>query len=61
MGIDAFRHVGCPEAKLIDKFGVGDKPEITSRRSISVIYERISMRFDVPSSVSRHLTEYDVM
>jgi hypothetical protein len=25
MGIDASRHVGCPEAKLIDKFAVGDK------------------------------------
>jgi hypothetical protein len=25
MGIDAFRHVGCPDAKFIDKFGVGDK------------------------------------
>jgi hypothetical protein len=25
MGIDAFRYMGCPIAKLIDELGVGDK------------------------------------
>jgi hypothetical protein len=25
MDIGVFRRVGCPEAKLIDKFGLGDK------------------------------------
>jgi hypothetical protein len=38
MGIDVFRHVGYPEAKFIDNFGVAIKPEITSRRIILVIY-----------------------
>jgi hypothetical protein len=61
MGFIAPRHVGCPEAKVIEEFGVGDITEITSRRSVSVIYEHSSMRFDVPSLVSRHLIEQDVM
>jgi hypothetical protein len=25
MGINAFRHVGCPDAKFADAFWVGDK------------------------------------
>jgi hypothetical protein len=48
MGIDVFRHVGCPEAKLIEKFGWTIIPETTSIYLISVIYERISTGFDVP-------------
>jgi hypothetical protein len=106
MGIDVFRHVSCPEEKLIENLEVGDntgnnfdaiylgffmngfrrglmfrnqcdviqrkrnwstdsawaiKPKITARCSISVISEQISMGFDVPSSLSRHLIEHDVM
>jgi hypothetical protein len=36
MGIDASRYVGCPEAKLIDKFGVGDKTGSNFRDALSL-------------------------
>ena len=34
---------------------------MVSRRGISLIYERLSTGFDVPTPTWRHLTEYDVI
>jgi hypothetical protein len=46
MGIDAFRHVGCPDVEFTDEFGMGDETGHNFETLyLGHKYEQISMGF----------------
>jgi hypothetical protein len=52
MGIDVFRHVSCPEEKLIENLEVGDNTGNNfDAIYLGFFYERISTWFDVSKPV----------